>query len=179
MPGTPGPVGVGPSNVPAFWNAVLTAIAALQQQVNQLTSGAQYQNVVDQYGSTQYVIGSLNQVVVIGAAFGQAGVQVGTALPAAGKPNVGIAKQTNLATTTVTLTKGSTAATVASGAGITNGMVIGAANVSDPSSGVATPAITPGTTVQSGGGTASLTLSQAAAESGTGIYCAACLFTVV
>lgn len=178
MPKTPTPVGRrGPFG--AHWNAILSALQGLQQQVNGLVAGAQQTNVVDQYGNTTVVIGQLNQTVTIGANFQQAGVQVGTALAAPGaftpaSPNAGIAVQQGLKLTTITLTKGSTSATVASGAGLVNGMSIGAANVSDPSSGIATPAITPGTTISAGGGTTSLTLSQNAAESGAALYCAAC-----
>lgn len=175
MPGTPSPVGVGPNGLPPFWNAVLAAIQQEQQATNGLQAGSYQTNLVDANGNTQVVIGQLNQTVTIGAAFQQPGVQVGTALPVAGQPNVGIAWQQGLITTTITLTKGSASATVGTNS-VGNGMVIGAATVADPTTGVQTPAITPGTIVQSGGGTTSITLSQVAAESGSGLYCAACFW---
>lgn len=174
MPGTPAPVGergvLGP-----WWNAIMSAIQTLQGQVAALQAGAQQTNVVDQYGNVIVIVGQLNQIVTIGAAFQQPGVQVGTALPAGGQPNAGLAAQVGLIITTATLTKGSTSAAVGTSS-LSNGMVIGAADVSDPSTGLATPAITPGTTISAGGGTTSLTLSQAAAESGTTLYCAACFW---
>ncbi len=172
MPGTPAPVGPdGP--MPTFISSMLQSIKNLQKQVSGLTQGAQQTNIVDQYGNTLLVVGQLNQTVTIGAAQGQAGVQVGTALPASGKPNVGLAIQQSLVTTTITTTSGSTSATVASATGLGLGMVIGAANVNDPTSGTPTPAITPGTTISAISGT-TVTLSQNAAETGTSLYCAAC-----
>lgn len=173
MPGTPQPVGRGPSNLPPFWNAVMQAITQQQQATNALAAGAQQTILVDQWGNAQVILGQLNQTVTIGASYQQAGVIVTTALPTTGHPIVGVAWQQNLITTTVTLTKGSTAATVGTNT-IANGMVIGAATV--VVAGVKTATITPGTTVTAGGGTTSLTLSEPAAESGSGLYCAACNF---
>jgi hypothetical protein len=176
MPGTPLPV-AGPLG--PWWTATLTAIQTLQQQAKALKASQATANITDAYGNTIELSGTnLSQIVTIGASFGQAGVQVGTNLPlSAGIPQSGRAKQTNLATGTITTTAGSTAATLISTASgtFTSGQVIGAANVSDPSSGIATPAITPGTTFTISG--AAVTLSQNAAESGTAIFCAAANFT--
>jgi hypothetical protein len=158
-----------------FWNATLQAIKTNQQRVNALTAGAQATNVTDQYGNTIQVTGpSLNQVVTIGASHGVAGVQVWTGIAAG---TAGIAVLSGPSITTVSLTKGSLSATVGSvtGAALAVGDVIGAANVSDPSSGIAESAIAPGTTIDTVSGS-SITLSQGAMESGTGLYCAAAKF---
>lgn len=174
MPATPSPVGSkGPLN--PWWNAIISTLQQLQTDVTALQGGAQQTVTVDQYGNAIIVSGQLNQVVTIGASFGQAGVLVGTNLPAANNPNAGLVAQTGLVTTTITTTKGSASATVGSGTGLQSGMVIGAADVTDPTSGVATSAITPGTTISSISGT-SVTLSENAAESGSGLYCAACFW---
>lgn len=173
MPGVNPPVGQGPGGIPVIWNTVMQGIARSAARLAALES-ARYAGapLIDAYGNTLEISGTnLAGVVFIGASHGQPGVQVGTGLTGTAR-----AKQTGLVTTTITLTKGSFAATVASGTGLSAGMVIGAANVSDPSSGTATPAITPGTTIQAITGT-SVTLSQKAAETGTGLFCAACNFT--
>ena len=176
MPGTPAPVGHrGPLD--AWWAAILGGLESQASRIAALESGSTQGNLVDGSGNTIEVAGTnLAQTVVIGANLyaspATAGVQVGTGLTGSGR-----AKQANLATGTLTTTKGSTAATLVSTASgtFTNGQVIGAANVSDPSTGIATPAIVPGTTFTISG--AAVTLSQAAAESGTALYCAACNFT--
>lgn len=174
MPGTPEPTGRGPNGLPPFVWALVQAVRNQGMSISQLVAGATAGVIPDQYGNAVEVAGTnLNQVVTIGASHGQAGVQVATGIASG---TAGRVKQSSLHTTTVTLTKGSTSATLAV-SGAANGQVIGAANVTDPSSGVATPAITPGTTVSSGGGTTSIVLSQAAAESGTGLFCAACTFS--
>jgi hypothetical protein len=172
MPGTPKPV-VDPRFGPA-WTPVLQNAQANKQQAAALNSGAAQGNLLDQYGNTIQVSGSdLNQIVTIGATFGQSGVQVSTGLPSG---TAGLAVQSGPTTTTITLTQGSIAATVGAVAGaLAVGQVIGAANVSDPSSGTATPAITPGTTIAAVSGS-SVTLSQGAAESGTSLFCAASRF---
>ena len=173
MPSYPAPVGRN-GGLPPIWNAVFQTMQALNSRVAGAIQGAVQGNIVDQYGNAVEIAGSnLAQTVTIGASFGQAGVLVGTGVTGAGR-----AVQQNLATTTITLTKGSVSATVASGAGLSHPMVIGAADVSDPTSGLATPAITPGTTIGSITGTA-VTLSAPAAESGTGLFCAACVFTPI
>lgn len=173
MPATPAPV-IDPRWGP-HWSAVLQAMQAMQQQINQLTAGSTQGNLLDGAGNTVEVAGTnLSQVVTIGAVSGAGsdaspGVMVGTGLTGAGR-----AFQQGLVTGLINLTAGSTAATLTTSP--TNwlaGMVIGAADVTDPTSGTATPAIVPGTTITVASGTA-LTLSQAAAETGTGLYCAAC-----
>ena len=129
-----------------------SAIEALQVQV------AALQNGVDQYGNTLYLnTNNLNQTVLIGASAGQTGVYVGTALT-----GPGIAWRENTKATTVTTSSGSTSATVASASGLSNGMICGAARVNGVS------AIVPGTTFTISGTT--LTLSIAAAQSGSGLY---------
>lgn len=178
MPGTPNPVGEGPGRVPVIWNAITQKLQALTQRVSAL-EGARQPNILDGFGNTIIVVGQLLQTVTIGATntSGTAvpGVQVQTVLhsPPAGQPLVGIAVQQSLATGTITTTKGSTAATLVSTTSgtFTSGQVIGAATVNDPSTGVATPAIVPGTTFTITG--SAITLSQPAAESGTGLYAAA------
>lgn len=173
MPGTPKPV-VDPRFGPA-WTPVLQNAQANKQQGAALSSGATQGNIPDQWGNTIQVSGSnLNQIVTIGASFGVTGVQVSTGLPAG---TSGLAVQSGPAITTITLTQGSTAATVGAvtGATLSLGQVIGAADVSDPSSGTPTPALAPGTTIFRVSGT-SVTLSQGAAESGTSLYCAATRF---
>lgn len=168
MPGYPLPTGRN-AGLPIFWNSILQALQQHSQQIAALYAGSTQGNLIDGYGNTIEVAGTnISQVVTIGASFGQAGVLVGTTLTGAGR-----ATQRGLVTTTITTFAGSMAATVASGSGLSMGMAIGAADVSDPSSGVATPAIVPGTTISSITGT-SVTLSQNAAESGTGLFCAAC-----
>ena len=169
MPGTPEPVGSAGGLNP-WWNSILSAMRASTRTDAAIIAGRQQTNTVDQYGNTLIVVGQLNQQVTIGAAFQKPGVQVTTGITS----GQGQAVQQNLALGTITTTKGSTAATLNSTASGTfsNGMLIGAANVSDPSSGVATPAIVPGTTFTISG--SAVTLSQPAAESGTGLYCAAC-----
>ena len=174
MPGTPEPVGDGPNGMPKFVWAIIQGLTRTTQATSQLNAGSTAGLIVDQYGNAVEVSGTnLNQVVTIGASHGQAGVLVGT-----GQSNgtAGRVKQSALHTTTVTLTKGSATATLA-GSGPANGQVIGAANVTDPTTGIATPAITPGTTVSSGGGTTTLTLSAVAAESGSGLFCASATFS--
>lgn len=151
------------------------ALTSLQQQVNQLTAGSTQGNLLDGAGNTIEVAGTnLSQTVTIGAAAGpsgNAGVMVGTGLTGAGR-----AFQQGLVTGRINLTAGSLSATLTtSPTGWLGGMVIGAADVTDPSSGTATPAIVPGTTISLASGTA-ITLSQPAAESGTGLYCAACFW---
>lgn len=158
-----------------FWNAALSAIKGTQRAVNGLASGAPAGWVVDQWGNVTELSGAnLNQVVTIGAAYQQAGVRVSTGIASG---TAGRAVLSGPAITTVTLTKGSTSATVGAvtGASLAIGQVIGAALVNDPTSGTPTSAITPGTTISNVVGTA-VTLSQAAAESGTSLYCAAARF---
>jgi hypothetical protein len=175
MPYPPAPVGNnGPIN--PFWNAIFQKMHSQGQGLAAVTQGAQQTITVDHYGNAIVILGQVNQTVTIGATHGQAGVQVGTGLPAGGAPNASLVVQRGLVTTTITTTEGNSSATVDSAVGMVAGMVIGAADVSDPSSGIATPAITPGTTIAGVSGT-TITLSQDAAESGTAIACAACFWT--
>lgn len=174
MPGTVKPVGTGPGNLPVIWNAVTQLLQELQARVSALEAARGQGALLDGYGNTLELWGTnLAQQVSIGAAYQQPGVLVGTGLTGGGR-----AIAQDLITTTITTTKGSSAATAAA-ATLSNGMLIGAATVSDPSTGTATPAITPGTTISAGGGTTSLTLSQNAAESGSGLYCAACFWRLL
>lgn len=177
MPGVPDPVGVGQNGLPPFWTAVLGAIKDQQQATNGLAGGAPAGWITDQWGNVTELSGAnLAQIVTIGAAHLQAGVLVSTGLPAG---TAGRAVFSGPAITTITLTKGSASATVGTvtGASLAKGQVIGAAIISDPSSGTPTSAITPGTTISNVSGT-SVTLSQNAAESGSGLYCAAGRFVL-
>lgn len=159
-----------------WWTAVLGEISALKRQVAALTSGAGAGIITDAYGNAMVVQGTnIGQIVTVGATHGQAGVQVGTGLGSPSAPTAGLGVQQGLVTTTIATTAGSVTATVASSAGMSTGMSIGAANVSDPSSGTATPAIVPGTTISGISGT-TITLSQNAAETGSALYCAAVFF---
>lgn len=170
MPGTPKPVGAS-GGLPVVWNAVTQKFQSLDSRVTAL-EGAHTPGVFDKWGNAVEVTGSnLNQIVTIGASHTVAGVKVATGIA---DGTAGRAVLSGPATTTITLTRGSTSATVGTvtGASLAVGQVIGAANVNDPSTGTATPAITPGTTITAVSGS-SVTLSQGAAESGTNLYCAA------
>lgn len=173
MPGTPKPT--IDSRYGSHWTPVVQALHFGQSQQNQANAARPQGSILDQYGNTVELWGSnLSQNVTIGASFGSPGVQVETGI-ASGV--AGRAYQQSLATGNITTTQGSTSATlthVDSGT-FANGMVIGAANVSDPMLGTPTPAIVPGTTMTVSG--TSITLSQNAAESGTALFCAACYFT--
>lgn len=174
MPGYPKPVGSN-AGLPPIWNATMQGIQHAQRMNAALAAGATQGLLPDQWGNATEVYGSnLDQEVTIGATHGNAGVLVRTGIAAG---TSGRAVLSGPAITTITLTKGNTSATVGtvSGASLAAGQVIGAANVNDPSSGTATPAITPGTTISAVSGT-SVTLSQNAAESGTSLYCAAARF---
>jgi hypothetical protein len=175
MAGIPKPV-VDPRFGPA-WTPMLQAAQAAKQQTMALNSGAPQGNLLDQWGNTIQISGSnLAQTVTIGASHGVSGVLVGTGI-ASGVS--GLVVQSGPAITTITLTAGSTAATVGTvtGASLAVGQVIGAADVSDPSTGTPTAAIKPGTTIAAVSGT-SVTLSQNAVESGTSLYCATATFII-
>ncbi len=180
MPSVPAPIGRSTAGGP-WWTAILGQITAQQGQINQLQQGAQQTNTVDQYGNTTLISGQLNQVVTIGASHGVAGVQVGTGLPVtATGSTAGLASQHALVVGAITVVAGSTAATIVSGlAGIAVNQQIGAADVSDPKTGIATPAIFPGTYVKTLPGGSALTLSQPAAESGTALLAAACTWVLL
>lgn len=174
MPGTPKPI-VDP-RFGAFQTTMIQAAQRQQGQAAALAAGATQGNLVDQYGNTTQVSGTnLNQTVTIGASSGQPGVLVGTGVP---NGTTGTATQGALATGTITVTQGSTSATLASTISglFAAAQVIGADTIPDPTTSVLTSAIVPGTTFTISG--TSITLSQAAAESGT-VFCAACTFTVI
>lgn len=196
MPGTPRPV-IDPRF--GTWTPIIDSIKNQQQKASGLASGSQNENVTDEYGNTTGILGQLNQIITIGATFGQAGVQIATFLGWRGQvasgdsrshPTAGIAGVGIQGWGTMTLTAGSTTATnvaIDSPGGtlsVPPAYIIGAADVSDPSSGVATPAIPYYTTIQGITGPISglytFTLSNPAAESGTGLYWTCCtvdLFT--
>ena len=141
-----------------------------------IVSGMGQQAVKDQYGNTIELSGTnLNQIVIIGAAYKQPGVWVGTVSPGTGILNgtAGRAARTGLVIVSGGITlNGTTAATVGSGTGLAVNMMIGAVDANG------NQAITPGTYIQSISGT-SVTLSQAAAKSGAALYCAACNWSLV
>lgn len=176
MPGSPQPAGAdGP--ISPWWNSILQAIASLQQQVSLLTQGATQNQIIDGVGNTVEVSGTnLAQTVTIGASLlssgTQPGVQVQTGLTGAGRAGL-----TGLKTPTITLTKGSTSATVSSATGLSNGMAIGALSVAPGISTGYVQALTPGTTFTISGTT--LTLSSPALVSGSGLFCACCLWQLL
>lgn len=180
MPGTPPPAGEGPNRLPVIWNAVTQKLQELDRRLTAI-EGARQTNIIDRDGNTIIVIGQLLQTVTIGASNTGtpiAGVTVQTILnlPPAGQPLVGIAVQYGLATGTMTFTQGSSTATLVSTTSsntFTVGQAIGAALVTDPTTGVATSAVQLGTTISGIPGLGVITLSQPAAESGTGLYTAA------
>lgn len=181
MPGTPRPSGSN-QGLPVIWNALVQSMRSHNSRIAAL-EGARTPSVFDKNGNTLELSGTnLSQTVTIGAniyaATPVAGVRVQTGLTGAGR-----AKQAGLATGTVTLTAGTNTATIVTGS-FTAGQQIGAANVTDPSSGTATPAIVPGTVIASiAGSTMTLTppsgYTFAVAESGTGLYAAACSFSLM
>lgn len=193
MPGTPKPV-IDPRFGTA-WTPIIQNAQTQKQQAAALNSGAQSTNILDAYGNAVFLLGQLNQVVTEGATFGQAGVLVGTGFPKSGSdprvnPNAGIIGRKDIFWGTATITAGSTSCAFAadgaspvlslSDSGSTT--QIGAANVSDPSTGTATPAIAPGTYVNTISGTSpnfTLTLSQNAQETGSGLYCVICMWSPV
>lgn len=153
-----------PSSIPSQgdWQTFVRQQQQMQQAIEALQNQlASIQNQVDQFGNTLVVIGNLNQTLLIGAAAAQTGVYVGTALT-----GPGIAWRENTKATTITTTAGSTSATVASGSGLSNGMVLGSAQLGGSS------VVVPGTTFTISG--TSVTLSIAAAQNSSGIYCVAC-----
>lgn len=194
MPATPDPVGQrGPYG--PLWNALIGGISNAQGQADSQRSGALQGNYVDDYGNTVMIIGQLTgQIITIGAAFQQPGVTIQTPTYnfAVNDPRlhhtVGLVTIDVDAWGTIDLTAGSDVGTVviagsAEGPGVNPDFGvykwIGAANVSDPSTGTATPALPYGTSVGGYTGTYpnyTLTLSQNAQETGTGLYFATCVF---
>lgn len=170
MPSTPSPIinpALGKTGTP-----LVQIMRSHGQQLRSQAAQAQQGNVFDAYYNCVQVSGSnLNQVVTIAAAFHQGGVEVSTGIA---NGTAGTAIQTALAIGTLTVTKGSTSATLthtASGTFSGSGHVIGAidANGND--------VLTPGTTYTISG--TAVTLSQDALESGTSLYCASCVFSIV
>ena len=182
MPGTPRQL-----NDPRFGpyhTALIQGVQTANARAAASAAGSMSGYIPDRYGNIVEVYGpNLNQVVTIGAVHAQAGVQVSTGIA---NGTAGRASQANLARGTLTCTKNTNAATLVStvaGTGpFANGYLIGAADVSDPSSGLATPAIVPGTTMTISGTAITLTppsgYTWAVQESGTAIYCAACTWTL-
>lgn len=191
MPATPDPVGNNGPYGP-HWNAIIGGIRAAQQQANANRAGALNMNIPDLYGNTTMIIGQITgQVITIGAAYQQPGVRVQTPVfnfavnDTRLHPTTGIMAVNTIMFGTINLTAGSNSATctVTSPSAFVNwgppAPTIGAANVSDPSTGIATPAIPYGTTATTTGGSYpnyTLTLSQNAEESGSGLYFTACTF---
>lgn len=174
---------------------IAQALAFTQQKVSQQNAGANQGMVVDSNGNCTEVYGAnLNQVVTIGSTAttggptGKPGVLIttGIAQGVAGRAVVysgSSGAPRTIPTGKIDLTAGSTAATLESPVytgTFLSGLLIGAANVTDPSSGLATPAITPGTTISSISGTGpwSIVLSAPAVESGH-VYCAAATFQLI
>lgn len=169
---------------------IVQALQATQARLMQVIAGQNQAVLTDGQGNCTEVSGAnLFQIVFIGAvpgpsgSGGRPGVQIttGIAQGVAGRAVVysgtALAPRT-IPTGTIALTKGSTAATLASTiTGVfVNGLLIGAMDPSDPASGLAAPAITPGTTMTISG--TAVTLSQGALESGT-FYCAAATFQLL
>lgn len=174
---------------------VAQALQFTQQKVAQQGAGANQGMVVDANGNCTEVYGAnLNQVVTIGSTAttggpsGKPGVLIttGIAQGVGGRAVVYSGTSLNprtIPTGKIDLTQGSTAATLESPTytgTFVSGLLIGAANVTDPSSGLAKPAIVPGTTISSISGTGpwSIVLSAPAAESGS-VYCAAAIFQLL
>jgi hypothetical protein len=192
MPSTPNPI-VGPMGV--VWTAVQQSLHNQKQAVKGLAAQAQQGAVYDQYGNIVSLTGSnLQQAVSIGATWIETAVSpsVPGGLTAAvfvstgsNSGSIGIQNGTagtivpqGLATGTITLTKGSTAATIVitlSGTFATDQMI--GAYVLNTVTGVTTQAITPGTYIDALSGT-SITLSEPALETGTALYCAAAIFAL-
>ena len=157
-------------------------IAQAQQSTASIAAAAAVQQnsvVLDQYQNACLIIGNLNQVVTIGAGWLSGspvvGVEVGTALT-----GFGLAYPTNFVHTTITTTQGSTAATVTSGSGISNGMVVGATVLESPPNPSASQPpnyIAPGTTITISG--TSVTLSINALLSGSGLYACFCSWVAI
>lgn len=169
MPNYPLPISgpLGP-----VWTPIFQAAHAQKQKAANLAAAQQQGATYDQWMNTIQVRGSnLNQVVTIGAQHLNGGVEVWTGLS---NGTAGTAVQTALAIGTLTVTKNSTAATLvstASGTFTGGGNVIGVVDASGNN------VLTPGTTYTISG--TAVTLSQVALESGTALYAAQCVFSLV
>ncbi len=177
MPLVPQPAGDA-NGLPHFWSAFIQNAAATTRQAQQLVQGAQQTNVTDGWGNVTAISGRIAEVVTIGAGHNQPGVLVATPYAASSGTTGLLVQVGSTVTTLISTTAGSISTTVSSATGLASGMAIGAADVSDPESGMAEPCITPGTTIASITGT-SVVLSQAAVETGKGVYCAACSWSQV
>lgn len=168
LPSTPPPI-VG--NLGPVWTPVFQSLQIGKQKAGHLAAAKQQGAVFDQWFNTVELSGSnLDQVVTIGAAFLQGGVEVATGVA---NGTAGRIVQANLAIGTLTVTKNSTAATLVGTASGTfaSGQQIGAITAAD------VDVLTPGTTFTRSG--SSITLSLIALASGTALYCAACNWTLV
>lgn len=169
MPSTPRPiVGIlGPT-----WTPVHQSMQDSKRTLANLAAQAQQGSLYDRWMNTIEVSGSnLNQIVTIAAAWKQGGVEVATGIA---DGTAGRAVQTALAIGNLTVTAGSTSATLthtASGTFTGGGNVIGAIDASGNN------ALTPGTTYTISG--TAVTLSKPALESGTALYAAQCVFSIV
>ena len=174
MPGTQPTLG-NDGSVPAAWAATGQAL----QATSGLAAATALQTttlILDQWQNTVCIIGALNQVVTAGAGWDTlitppaqgtaiAGVQIST-----GRTDFGIAVPSATPVfTTITTTAGSTSATVASASGLSDTMQIGANGISN---GEVASAIAPGTTITHIA-SLTITLSQAAVLTGSGLYCVA------
>lgn len=172
MPSTPDPI-IDPL-LGVVWTPIKQGMQRQKRQAASLAAAAQQQNYFDQYYNCVTVAGSnLNQVVTIGASHGHGGVEVWTGIA---NGTAGSAVQQSLAIGTLTVTKGSTAATLVS---TTSGTFSGGGNVigAIDASGNNVLSTMPGTTYTISG--SSVTLSQKALESGTALFCAQCVFSIV
>ena len=154
------------------WTPILQGAHAQKQKAAHLAGALQQGNRFDQYFNCVEVSGSnLNQVVTIAAVFQHGGVEVWTGIA---NGTAGTAVQTALAIGNLTVTAGSTAATLthtASGTFSGGGNVIGAVDANGNN------VLTPGTTYTISG--TAVTLSKPALASGTALYCAQCVFSIV
>jgi hypothetical protein len=162
------------------WTPVVQALQAGKQKAANLAAAGQQQNFYDRWYNCVTVGGSnLNQVVTIGAAHLQGGVEVWTGIA---NGTAGSAVQGSLAIGNpagspaggLTVTKGSTSAVLV---GTTSGTFTGGGNVIGAIDAGGNDVLTPGTTYTISG--TAVTLSQVALESGTSLYCAQCVFSLV
>ncbi len=174
MPATPQPASgpLGP-----VWTPILQSAQMQKQKSANLAAAQQQGNLFDQYMNCVEVAGSnLNQIVVIGAytfdpAEANGGVLVWTGIA---NGTAGRAVQTGLATGTLTVTKNSTAATLTA---TTSGTFSGSSHPIGAVDAVGNDVLTPGTTYTISG--TAVTLSKVALESGTSLYCASAVFSIV
>ena len=111
----------GDGTVPALWTALIQQINGVARLASG-TSTNPTRYSLDEYQNCTAIQGSLNQVVTVGASFQQPGVLVGTGLS-----GFGVAVPSAFFATTCTIaSSGSVVVTVASSAGLVNGMQFGA-----------------------------------------------------